>query len=65
MKKDWDTQEQCDAFDEYLTDTSHSRTHSVMTGACGYSEAEWEAFQYGWNAAKKYAEASVSSRSAK
>lgn len=62
MKKDWDTAEQCVAFDEYLTDTSDSRTHIVMTGALGYNEAEWEAFQYGWNAAKKYAQASVSSR---
>ena len=31
-----------------------SRSHSVMTGAYGYSELEWEAFQYGWNAAKKH-----------
>jgi hypothetical protein len=23
-----------------------------MTGAYGYAELEWEAFQYGWNAAK-------------
>jgi hypothetical protein len=25
-----------------------------MTGAYGYDELEWEAFQYGWNAAKKH-----------
>ena len=54
MKKDWDTEEQCDLFDEFLDDTSDSRSHSVMTGAYSYNELEWEAFQYGWNAAKKH-----------
>jgi hypothetical protein len=52
MRKDWDTQEQSDLFDEFLADTSDSRSHSVMTGAYGYAELEWESFQYGWNAAK-------------
>jgi len=51
MKKDWDTQEQSDMFDLFLDDTSDSRSHS-WTGAYGYAELEWEAFQYGWNAAK-------------
>ena len=54
MKKDWDTEEQVDMFDKFLDDTSDSRSHSVMTGAYGYDELEWEAFQYGWNAAKKH-----------
>ena len=53
MKKDWDTEEQSDMFDKFLDDTSDSRSHSVITGAYGYDELEWEAFQYGWNAAKK------------
>ena len=52
MKHDWDTAEQCDMFDEFLADTSDSRSHT-WTGAYGYNELEWEAFQYGWNAAKK------------
>ena len=51
MKKDWDTQEQSDMFDKFLDDTSDSRSHS-RTGAYGYAELEWEAFQHGWNAAK-------------
>ncbi len=54
MNKDWDTEEQSDMFDLYLADTSSERSHSIMTGAPGYDELEWEAFQYGWNAAKKH-----------
>ena len=54
MKQDWDTAEQSDMFDKFLDDTSDSRLHSVMTGAYGYDELEWEAFQTGWNAAKKH-----------
>jgi len=53
MKNDWDTQEQSDMFDEFLEDTSDSRTRS-WTLSYGYDELEWEAFQYGWNAAKKH-----------
>jgi len=53
MKEDWDTQEQSDMFDLYLKDTSDGRNIS-LSGACGYDELEWEAFQYGWNAAKKH-----------
>ena len=53
MRKDWDTQEQCDLFDEFLEDTSDSRKRT-WTLAYGYEELEWEAFQYGWNAAKKH-----------
>jgi len=55
MKKDWDTQEQSDMFDKFLDDTSDSR-RCALTGAYGYDELEWEAFQYGWNAAKKHFE---------
>lgn len=42
-KKDWDTAGNA----LRLTDTSDSRTHIVMTGALGYNEVEWRAFQYG------------------
>lgn len=53
MKQDWDTQEQCDCFDEFLEDTSDSRRYSLF-GNLGYNDLEWEAFQHGWNAAKKH-----------
>ena len=53
MRKDWDTAKQSDMFDEFLADTSDSRRYT-WTGAYGYDELEWEAFQYGWNAAKKH-----------
>jgi hypothetical protein len=53
MKEDWDTQEQSDMFDEFLDDTSDSRSQT-WKGWHGYDELEWEAFQYGWNAAKVY-----------
>ena len=53
MRKDWDIQEQSDLFHEFLDDTSDSRTRT-WTQAYGYDELEWEAFQYGWNAAKKH-----------
>ncbi len=53
MKHDWDTPEQVEMFDEYINDTSDDRPVS-LSGARGYSDAEWEAFQYGWNAAKKH-----------
>ena len=52
MTEDWDTQEQCDLFDEYLAATGEDRQR--YKEAYGYNEAEWEAFQYGWNAAKKH-----------
>lgn len=51
MKEDFDTQEQCDMFDTYLKDTGEDRT--TYRGSYGYDESEWEAFQAGWNAAKK------------
>ena len=58
MKKDWDTQEQSDMFDKFLDETSDSRSQTWKgwhgRRAHGYDELEWEAFQYGWNAAKKH-----------
>jgi hypothetical protein len=54
MKLDLDTEEQCNAFDEWSQKTAdfydRQRHHS---GAVGYDEIEWDAFQEGWNAAKK------------
>lgn len=49
---DWDTQEQADKFYEYLQETGEDRTKHHK--GYGYNEAEWEAFCYGWNAAKKH-----------
>ena len=56
MSQDWDTQEQCDLFDTYLVETAdyHDGRRRSIAGAYGYSESEWEAFQFGWNAAKKH-----------
>jgi len=52
---DYDTEEQCNAFDEWTKLTAdfydRQRHHS---GAVGYDEVEWDAFQTGWNAAKKH-----------
>ena len=53
MKQDWDTPEQVDAFDEYVKDNPDGRSVSP-SGALGYDDEEWVAFQYGWNAAKKH-----------
>lgn len=53
MKRDWDTPEQVEMFDEYLKDNPDGRPAS-LSRALGYSDAEWAAFQYGWNAAKKH-----------
>lgn len=53
MKHDWDTPEQVEMFDEYIKDNPDGRPVS-LSGALGYSDAEWEAFLYGWNAAKKH-----------
>ncbi len=55
MKEDIDTEEQCNAFNEWTQLTAsfydRQRHHS---GAVGYDEVEWDAFQTGWNAAKKH-----------
>lgn len=49
---DWDTQEQVDMFYEYLQETGEDRIK--LYESYSYDEAEWEAFCYGWNAAKKH-----------
>ena len=53
MILDTDTKEQINAFDEWTKLTAdfydRQRHHS---GAVGYEEIEWDAFQMGWNAAK-------------
>lgn len=54
MKWDRDTQEQCDMFDEYLEETADLEERPRVGAGIGYGECEWEAFQYGWNAAKKH-----------
>ena len=53
--RDRDTFAQCNAFDEWtkLTADFYDRQRS-LSGAVGYEEVEWDAFQEGWNAAKKY-----------
>ena len=55
MILDTDTEEQINAFDEWtkLTAEFYDR-HRSVSGAVGYQEIEWEAFQEGWNAAKKH-----------
>ena len=52
MKLDFDTQEQCDAFDAFLKATGENR--QKFRNAFAYNELEWEAFQAGWNAAKQH-----------
>ena len=51
---DWDTQAQCEMFDVYCKATSEVEDRIQVNRALSYSESEWEAFQYGWNAAKLY-----------
>ena len=55
MKLDIETEEQCNLFDEWtkLTADFYDR-HRSVSGAVGYQEIEWDAFQEGWNAAKKH-----------
>lgn len=52
--KDWDTAEQIDLFYEYLEISAEIEDRQRYNDAFGHSEAEWEAFQYGWNAAKQH-----------
>jgi hypothetical protein len=52
--KDYDTQAQCEMFDEYLHQSAGIEDRFKVNKAYSYSECEWEAFQYGWNAAKQY-----------
>jgi hypothetical protein len=54
MIRDYDTQEQCDAFELYLKEFPYGRVQHPANGAYGYNEQEWDAFQSGWNAAKKH-----------
>ena len=57
MKRDIETEEQSNLFDEWtkLTADFYNR-HQSIYGAVAYEEIEWEAFQEGWNAAKKHFE---------
>lgn len=50
----WDTQEQVDMFEEYVEETANLRDRHLHHKAYSYQEAEWEAFCYGWNAARKH-----------
>lgn len=50
----WDTQEQVDMFQEYLEETEELQDRNRNGAALGYDETEWEAFCYGWNAARKH-----------
>jgi hypothetical protein len=52
MNEDYDTEEQNNMFEEYLEATGCDR--QKYRGSYGYDEAEWQAFQHGWNAAKKH-----------
>ena len=54
MIDDFDTWPQINSFDEYLKETGEDR--QKYNDAFGYGEEEWESFQAGWNAAKKYFE---------
>lgn len=56
---DLDTAEQSRHFDAFLEEsaTVYQRPTKVWSPrgpVFGYSEAEWEAFQWGWNAALKH-----------
>ena len=51
---DWDTQAQCDMFDNYLKASADIEDRLLIHKGYSYKECEWEAFQYGWNAAKLY-----------
>lgn len=50
-KEDFDTWPQINTFNEYLRETGEYRQR--VGAALGYKEEEWEAWQAGWNAAKK------------
>lgn len=55
---DLDTKEQCESFDEFVAESANvhgrCRTEGVQGPVYSYDEAEWEAFQWGWNAARKH-----------
>lgn len=51
---DWDSQAQCEMFDTYCAASSDIEDRTLHNRGYSYKECEWEAFQYGWNAAKLY-----------
>jgi hypothetical protein len=51
---DWDTQAQCNLFDEYLETSADIEDRSKINKGYSYNECEWEAFQHGWNACKQH-----------
>jgi len=51
MTKQYDTQEQIDAFNIYVKQNPAGRQVHHNTGTLGYDDDEWKAFQEGWNAA--------------
>jgi len=55
IKQDRDTAEQGTEFELYLKETSVLEDR-IQRGSWAYSyeDCEWEAFQYGWNAAKRH-----------
>lgn len=50
--EDFDTSGQNEAFAKYLVDTGEDR--QKYKDSFGYDECEWEAYQAGWNAAKRH-----------
>ena len=53
--KDTEQDRQIEMFDLYVAETSDiEQRPTPKSNAYGYSESEWNAFQYGWNSAKKY-----------
>jgi len=55
IKQDRDTTEQNVLFEQYLKNKAELEDR-IRRGSWAYSydEVEWEAFQYGWNAAKRH-----------
>lgn len=51
---DWDSQTQCEMFNTYCKTNASIEDRVQVNKAYSYQECEWEAFQYGWNAAKLY-----------
>ena len=52
MTEDFDTRSQNEAFEDYLKATGEDR--QKYRNSFGYDEIEWEAYQAGWNAAKRH-----------
>lgn len=52
---DKDTEKQCNVFDEWTQKTAEFyKRQQHPSGAVGYGDIEWDAFQEGWYAAKKH-----------